>query len=92
MKLKISFKEPKRGMYTMYISPNEIVQFSRGRARRVPPDKKAIVNSVPIKYITSIKLIEKPSQRCTICGKEKSKVLCTECILTMWKPHEKAHR
>lgn len=85
MKLKISFKEPRRGIYTMYVSPNEIVQFSRGRAKRIPVDKTAIVNTIPIKYITSIKFIDKPSQRCTHCGKEKSKLLCAECILSIWK-------
>ena len=88
MKLKISFKEPKRGMYTMYVSPNELVQFSRGKAKRMPPDKKAMFNSIPIKYITSIKFIDKPSQRCTVCGKERTKLLCAECIIGIWKPRE----
>ena len=85
MKLKISFKEPGRGMYTMYVSPGEIVQFSRGKAKRTPPNKKVIVNTVPVKYITSIKIVDSPNQKCSTCGKEKVMLLCAECVLNLWK-------
>lgn len=46
-------------MYSMFLNLGEKLQFYRGRARRIPPDPDNVFNSVPVKYITSIEVMDK---------------------------------
>lgn len=87
MKLQVTFKKPGLGFYRTLISPGETLRFSHGRARRQPADEENMFNSIPVKYITSIKLVDVPAEVCSVCGKEKSKVVCYDCIVkTLTKP------
>ena len=63
MQVKVNFKKPGAGMYQMFLTWGEKLQFYRGRARRFPKkDKETVFNTVPIKYITSIEISEKPGK------------------------------
>ena len=83
MQLKVSFKDPKHGMYTMYITPKEHIQVVHGKIKRIPPNVKALVNTVPLKYLTSITIIRSPYQTCNICQQERKKVVCYSCLLKL---------
>ena len=83
MKIKIYFRDKSSSAYVMHIEKNEIVRFLRGRAKRIPPNKSLLVNSVPIKYIKSIRLSDK--NLCTSCKKNKPISLCEDCLKTIWK-------
>lgn len=54
MSIIVRFKKPDAGMYEMIVQPNEKLQVSYGKARRIPPNKDKIFNSVPLKLVTSI--------------------------------------
>ena len=84
MKIQISFREPGKGFYKMIISKDEIIRFTRGKARREPIQKGSIFNSIPIKYITSIRIIDS-TQICNICKTNKTKLICYECIINTLK-------
>ena len=49
-------------MYQMILGWGQKLQFYRGRARRIPKDSETVFNTVPIKYITSIEVPEKPKE------------------------------
>ena len=85
MKLLITFREPGRGFYKMYLSPPEVIRFINGRAKREPPSKNAITNSVPIKYITSIRIVGDKESICPVCKKATTQILCLNCIETAVK-------
>ncbi len=85
MKLQISFREPGKGFYRMILSVGEILRFTRGKARRIPPKKDSITNSVHIKYITSIKLVDTKQSTCSVCRKEDIPVICYTCVENMIK-------
>ena len=57
MQLHILFRDSHGGLNKMIISEDESIVFRYGKIRRIPPDKDAVVNSVPIKSITSVKMI-----------------------------------
>lgn len=80
MKLVVIIRQPGRGFYKMYLTGKETLRFSNGKARREPASKDAITNSVPIKYITSIKIIGAGDLQCSVCEQEKEKLICYECI------------
>jgi len=81
MKLLITFRQPGRGFYKMYLSPKETIRFANGRARREPASKDAITNSVPTKYITSIRIVGNGEMYCSKCQKSDHNLLCKDCIL-----------
>ena len=58
MEVKINFKKPGIGMGSMLLRLGEKVQFYRGRARRIPKDEETTFNTIPIRYITSIEILE----------------------------------
>jgi hypothetical protein len=81
MKLVVSYKIPGRGIYKVLLSSKEHLQFTRGRARRVPADSdEGVTNSIPIKYITSIKVLSAQPSVCSACSKEADQLLCFDCI------------
>lgn len=81
MFLQIRFKEPNRGFNNMYISPDEHIVIRNGWLRRQPSDKDAIVNSIPIKNITSISFANVPGWNiCYFCGKKSKVVTCATCV------------
>lgn len=88
MKLQISFREPGKGFCKVILSKDEIIRFSCGKARRIPAKKESIFNSIPIKYITSIKITDADKQTCNICNKIHSKLICYECITKLLKPND----
>jgi len=57
MPVIVRFNKPGSGVYHMIVKLGERLQFYRGKARRIPPDKDKIFNTVPIKCITSIREI-----------------------------------
>lgn len=81
MKLLITFRQPGRGFYKMYLSSREVIRFTSGRARREPASKDAITNSVPIKYITSIRIVGTEETYCSGCKKPNKQLLCLNCII-----------
>jgi hypothetical protein len=60
MQVRVNFKKPGAGMYQMILTWGQKLQFYRGRARRIPKDDETVFNTVPIKFITSIELPDKP--------------------------------
>ena len=80
MKLLVTLRQPGRGFYKMYLSPKEIIRFANGRARREPASKNGITNSVPIKYITSIRIVGTEEAYCSGCQKPNKQLLCLNCI------------
>jgi hypothetical protein len=62
------------------MEPKEVLRFINGRARREPASKDGISNSVPIKYITSIRAVGIDAQSCPACKQETDKLLCFNCI------------
>lgn len=80
MQIQISFKHPKRGFYKMYLSGNERLQVVKGRAKRVPVDKKSLLNSIPVQYISSVKMKEMKLSQCPVCKEGKKSLICFECI------------
>jgi len=80
MKLLVTFRQPGRGFYKMYMSSKEVIRFINGKARREPASNDAITNSVPIKYITSIRIVGTEEMVCSGCKKPKQKLLCFDCI------------
>ena len=57
--IRINFKRPNAGMYQLYLQLGEKLQVYRGRARRVPKNEESLFNTVPLRFITSIELMEK---------------------------------
>lgn len=51
----VRIKKPGTGINWMILKLGEYLQFHRGRVRRIPPDKDKSFNTVPAKYITSIR-------------------------------------
>ena len=58
MTIIIRYKDPRNGMYSLLLQEGEKLQFYRGRARRIPPNKEKSCNTVPVRYITSVELIK----------------------------------
>lgn len=79
MKMLVSFKKPGSGMSKVLLTTEEVLRFTNGVARRIPPNKEGVFNSIPIKYITSIKILE-TSAKCGSCGNEDNKLICTDCL------------
>lgn len=84
MQVKIRFKKKGAGFYTMVMKDKESLIFTYGKARRVPPDKDSVFNSIPTKYITSLRIVEN-KHTCSICNHTKEKLVCSECIEKMMK-------
>jgi len=80
MKLLVTFRQPSKGFFKMYISTKEIIRFINGKARREPASRNTITNSVPIKYITSIKMVGIEEPVCSVCQQPNKQLLCIECI------------
>lgn len=80
MKLLITFRQPGKGFYKMYLEPKAVLRFINGRARREPASKDGISNSVPIKYITSIRAVGVDEPTCPACKKITDKLVCFDCI------------
>jgi len=85
MQLQLSFIHPRSGQCKMQISEHERIQISRGRVIRVPADKKSLLNSIPVKYLTSIKILDAKLSQCTACKKSTDSLLCSECIMKIAK-------
>ena len=86
MQLQISFRKRNGGgIGRIFILPNELLKFHKGRARRTPSNKQAVFNSVPIKYITSIKLVDKFGMKCSKCDGSKERLICEDCISELLK-------
>lgn len=80
MKLLVTFRQPGRGFYKMYLAPKELIRFINGKARREPTSKDAITNSIPIKYITSIRIVGTEEAVCSACQQPNKQLLCINCI------------
>jgi hypothetical protein len=61
-KVIVRFKKPGAGMYQLFLKWGEKLQFGYGRARRIPKDKESVFNTIPIKFITSIEVSQKPDE------------------------------
>ena len=78
--ITVNVKKPNRGFFRIDVKPGEMLVFSNGKARRCPPDKDSVFNSIPIKYITSIR-VEKCG--CCKCGKYTAQLVCVPCLQKM---------
>ena len=92
MKLLVTFRQPGRGFYKMYLSPSELLRFSKGRARREPASKDGIISSIPIKYITSIRIVGAKESTCSCCEKPSKPLLCVKCIDKIFKRKPKTKK
>ena len=61
--IRINYKKPGAGMYSLFLQLGERLQVYKGRARRIPKDAESLFNTVPIRYITSIELVQTRSKK-----------------------------
>ena len=60
--MKFNYKKPMRGMYTFYLRAGEKLQVYKGRARRIPKDNENLFNAVPLKFLTSVEVVEEKEE------------------------------
>lgn len=58
--VRVNFKKPGAGIYSLFLKWGEKLQFGYGRARRIPKDDESVFNTIPIKFITSVEVTEQP--------------------------------
>jgi len=82
MHLQINFKDPKYGENKMFLAPEEKITIRYGRLQRTPHNKNTAINSIPLKQITSMRLVvlSPDNAICFSCGKETKMALCSECV------------
>lgn len=92
MQIQLSFVHPRSGQSKMLISEKERIQISRGKAIRVPADKESLLNSIPVKYLTSIKILNAKLSQCSACKKASDSLLCYTCIRSIARSKYKGGR
>jgi hypothetical protein len=58
MQVRVNFKKPGSGVCSIFLNWGEKLKFYRGKAHRVPKDPENVFNVAPIKWITSIEILD----------------------------------